>query len=120
MEESMAKENDPMGFGEGTKMALKQTHQAMDTYFDFLKKSVSSFPSGGTEIGESWKEQSLENITAFQQLVKRLSTAISFEEALRVQTAFMHSQLNQLGRQASNFGQAFTKAAEDIRKKPSS
>jgi hypothetical protein len=23
--------------------------QAVDTYFDFLKKSVSSFPTGGTE-----------------------------------------------------------------------
>jgi hypothetical protein len=38
------------------------------------------------------------NITAFQELVKRLSTAGSFEEALRIQTAFMHSQLNRLGK----------------------
>ena len=29
----------------------------MDTYFDFLKKSISAFPSGGTEIGDRWKEQ---------------------------------------------------------------
>jgi hypothetical protein len=116
----MAKENDPLGFGEGATKALEQTHQVMDTYFDFLKKSVSSFPSGGTEIGEKWKEQSLLNIAAFQELVKRLSTASSFEEAFQIQTAFMHSQLNRLSRQATSFGQTFTKTAEDISKKRSS
>ena len=42
----------PFGFSEGARVALEQTHQAMDTYFDFLKKSISAFPSGGTEIGE--------------------------------------------------------------------
>ena len=89
-EKVMAKEktrreglSDPLGFSEGAKMALEQTHQAMDTYFDFLKNSISAFPSSGTEIGDRWKEQSLLNLTAFQELVKRLSMAGSFEEALR-------------------------------------
>ena len=57
-EKVMAKEekrreglSDPLpGFSEGAKMVLEQTHQAMDTYFDFLKKSISAFPSSGTEI----------------------------------------------------------------------
>ena len=51
LEKVMAKEKtrgeelrDPFGFGEGAKVALEQTHQAMDTYFDFLKKSISAFP----------------------------------------------------------------------------
>ena len=38
------KDTDPFGFSEGAKVALEQTHQAMDTYFDFLKKSISAFP----------------------------------------------------------------------------
>jgi hypothetical protein len=46
------KDIDPFGFSEGAKVALEQTHQVMDTYFDFLKKSISAFPSGGTEIGD--------------------------------------------------------------------
>ena len=101
----MVKMDDPFGFSEGAKMALEQT-QAMDTYFDFLKKSISAFPSSGTEIGDRWKEQSLLNLTAFQELAKRLSTAGSLEEALQIQTAFMHSQLNRLGKQATSFGTA--------------
>ena len=63
--------SDPLGFSEGAKIALEQTHQAMDTYFEFLKKSISAIPSGGTEIGDSWKVQSLLNLTAFQELAKR-------------------------------------------------
>jgi hypothetical protein len=111
------KDADPFGFSEGARVALEQTHQAMDTYFDFLKKSISAFPSGGTEIADKWKEESLLNITAFQELVKRLSTAGSFEEALRIQTAFMHSQLNRLGKQTTSIGATYTKTADNAEKK---
>ena len=113
------KDADPFAFTEGAKVALEQTHQAMDTYFDFLKKSISAFASGGTEIGDRWKEESLLNVTAFQELVKRLSTAGSFEEALRIQAAFMHSQLNRLGKQTTSFGAAYTKTADNAEKKRS-
>jgi hypothetical protein len=111
------KDTDPFGFSEGAKVALEQTHQAMDTYFDFLKKSISAFPSGETEIGDRWKEESLLNLTAFQELAKRLSMASSFEEVLRIQMAFMHSQLNRLDRQTTSFGAAYTKAADNADKK---
>ena len=110
------KDTDPFGFSEGAKVALEQTHQAMDTYFNFLKKSISAFPSGGTEIGNRWKEESLLNLTAFQELVKRLSMAGSFEEVLRIQMAFMHSQLNRLSKQTTSFGAAYTKATDNADK----
>jgi hypothetical protein len=108
---------DPFGLGEGARVALEQTHQAMDTYFDFLKKSISAFPSSGTEIGDRWKQESLLNVTAFQELVKRLSTAGSFEEVLQLQTTFMHSQLNRLGKQTTSFGVAYTTTADNAEKK---
>jgi hypothetical protein len=111
------KDTDPFGFSEGTRLALEQTHKAMDTYFDFLKECISGFPSSGTEIGDRWKEESLLNITAFQELVKRLNTAGSFEEVLRIQMAFMHSQLNRLGKQTTSLGAANAKAAVDTSKK---
>src|SRR5262245_19709255 len=113
------KNTDPFGFSEGAKVALEQTHQAMDTYFDFLKKSISAFPSGGTEIGARWKEESLLTLTAFQELAKRMSVASSFEEVLQIQMAFMHSQLNRLSKQTTSFGTAYTKAADNAEKKAS-
>jgi hypothetical protein len=112
-----SKDSDPFGFSEGTRVALEQTHQVMDTYFDFLKKSISAFPSGGTEIGDRWKEESLLNVSAFQELIKRLSTANSFEEALQIHMAFMHSQLNRLGKQTTSFGAAYPKTSDDTDKK---
>jgi hypothetical protein len=115
----MAKVTEPSGFSEGATKVLEQTHQAMDVYFDFLENCVLAVPSAGTEFGEKWKEESLLNIAAFQELVKRLTTASNFEEAFRIQTAFMHSQLNRLSRQSTSFGEAFDKAAEASAKKSS-
>jgi hypothetical protein len=51
---------------------------------------------------------------------RRLSQAKDFEEALRIQTAFMHSQLNVLGKQATSLGEAYTKAAVSKASKGSS
>jgi hypothetical protein len=67
-----------------SKDAMAQAHQAIDTYFDFLKKSVSSFPTGGTELGEKLKDQSVQNVTAVHDLVKRLSQAKDFAQGRRL------------------------------------
>jgi hypothetical protein len=40
-----------------SKQAMTQAHEALDNYFDYLKKTVSSFPSGGTDRGEKLKDQ---------------------------------------------------------------
>jgi hypothetical protein len=102
-----------------SKQAMAQAHEALDTYFDFLKKTVSSFPSGGgTDLGEKLKDQGVQNIAAMHEFVKRLSQAKDFEEALRIQTAFMHSQLNALGKQAASLGEAYTKEASSGVKMP--
>ena len=48
----MAKDQKPVEQMDAfSKQAMEQAHEALDVYFDFLKKSVSSFPSGGTELG---------------------------------------------------------------------
>ena len=75
----------------------------------FSRSPLRPFPSGGTDFGEKLKVQSIQNIAAVHELVKRLSHAKSFEEAFRIQTAFMHSQLNALGKQATSFGEAYAK-----------
>ena len=50
---AMAKDQKPADQMDAfSKQAMEQAHEALDLYFDFLKKSVSSFPSGGTELGE--------------------------------------------------------------------
>ena len=112
----MAKHNDPFELNAPVKRALEQAHHALDTYFDYLEKSVSAIPSGGTELGETLKHDGVENLSAMQEVVKRLSKAGSFEEALRIQMAFVHSQLNVWGRQATDLASLYTKATEDAAK----
>ena len=108
----MAKDQKPADQMDAfSKQAMAQAHEALDIYFDFLKKTVSSFPSGGTELGEKLKDQSVQNITAVRELVKRLSQAKDFEEVFRIQIEFMQSQLNALGEQTTSLGEAYTKEA---------
>jgi len=108
----MAKDQKPADQMEAfSKDAVAQAHHAIDTYFDFLEKSVASFPSGGTDFGEKLKVQSVQNIAAVHELAKRLNQAKNFEEAFRIQTAFMHSQLNALGKQAAVFAETYAKEA---------
>jgi hypothetical protein len=116
-ETAMAKDSDSLKFKSAAKQALEQAHQALDAYFELLKNSVSSFPSDGTELGENLKDQGVENISALQEVVKRLSQTENFEEALRIQTAFIHSQLNVLGKQATSLGEAYTRAVK-MQEKP--
>jgi uncharacterized protein HemX len=98
----VANDADPFEFNAVTRQALEQAHHAVDAYFDILKEIVSALPSGGTEIGERMKGEGVENITAVQALVKRLSEAKDFQEALAVQTAFIHSQLNVFAKRAAS------------------
>jgi hypothetical protein len=114
----MTKDPGALKLRAGAKQTLEQAHLALDSYFEFLKKSVSSFPSGGIELGEKLKDQGVENINALQEVVKRLSQAESFEEALRIQTAFIHSQLNALGKQATSLGEAYRGAKKHTEKGP--
>jgi len=112
----MAKDPNPFELNAAAKQAMEQAHQAVDTYFDFLKKTVSSFPSGGTELGEKLKDHSIQNITAIHELVKKLSQARDFQEALRIQTEFMQSHLNALGEQMKGLGDTYAKAADVVSK----
>ena len=52
----MAKDRKPVeelsGIAEQT---MEQARGAVDVYFDYLKKAISSTPSGGTELGEKLK-----------------------------------------------------------------
>jgi hypothetical protein len=93
----MPKQDDPFELNAAVKQALEQAHHALDTYFDYLKKSVSAIPSGGTELGETLKQDRVENLTAMQEFVKRLSKAGSLEEALRKWHLFTHNSTSGVG-----------------------
>lgn len=89
----------------------EQTRRAVDTCFDLLRKTISSYPSGGTEFGEKLKSYSEKNIASTHQFIKQLTQAKDFQEMMRIQTEFMQTQLSTFGEQTKSLGEAYTNAA---------
>ena len=95
-----------------------QALSAMDTYFEFLNRAISSFPSGGTEFGEKLKTFSEKNVITTHQFVRRLGLAKDFQEVFRLQAEFMQTQMQTFAEQAKSLAEAFAKAAASEVKMP--
>ena len=97
---------------------MEQTRGVLGQYFNFLKQTLSSYPSGGTELGEELKSYAEKNIAAAQEYVNKLSQAKDLQDVVRIQTEFMQMQFNAFGEQTKSLGEAFTKAATGVVKAP--
>jgi hypothetical protein len=86
-------------------------YSAMDYYFDHLRKTIASAPSGGTEFEEKVKACAEQNISATQEYVRELTYANDMQDILRIQMEFVRSQLEAFGEQAKDLGEAYIKAA---------
>ena len=100
------------------KQTMAHAYSAMDYYFDHLKKTVASAPTGGTEFGEKVKACAEQNISATQEFVRDLSYAKDIQDMLRIQMEFMRLQLEAFGEQAKNLSEAYIKAASGQMTKP--
>jgi hypothetical protein len=119
----MAKDSNPLeDWNANAQRTLEQTMEhtrgVLGQYFGFLKQTLSSYPSGGTELGEKLKAYAEKNIATAHEYLDKLSQAKDLQDVVRVQTEFMQVQLNAFGEQAKSLGEAFTKAAMDEVKKP--
>jgi hypothetical protein len=97
---------------------MEQARNAVDTYFDYLKRAVSSAPSGGTEYGEKLKSCAEANLATTHEFVRRLSQAQDFSEMARLQAEFMQSLVNAVGEQTKILAEAYTKTAANVAKNP--
>jgi phasin family protein len=118
-EDIMAKDQKPAeelsAIAEQTK---EQALAATDTYFNFLKKTISSYPSGGTQFGDNLKTYAEKNIAAVHDFVHKLSQAKDFQDVFRLQTEFMQSQFSAFTEQTKNLGETYTKSAAEVLSKP--
>ena len=100
------------------KQTTAHAYSAMDYYFDHLKKTVASAPSGGTEFGEKVKACAEHNIAATQEFVRDLSYAKDIQDIFRIQMEFMRSQMEAFAKQAKDLGEAYIKTASGQTNKP--
>jgi hypothetical protein len=102
-----------------TKAVTKQTHEAVDAYFDFLKNAISSYPSGGTKLGEKLKSHAEQNVTALHEYVTKLSEAKTVQDAIRIQTEFVQTQFTAFSEQTKDLVETYSKAVESVTIVPS-
>jgi hypothetical protein len=101
------------------KQTMAHAYSAMDYYFDHLKKTVASVPSGGTEFGEKVKAYAEKNVAATQEFVRDLSYARDIQDMVQIQMEFMRAQLEAFGEQAKGLGEAYINAVSGQTRKPS-
>lgn len=85
---------------------MEQARSAVDDYFTFVQKIISSYPSGGTELGEKLKSSAQKNLAVAYEFVQKLSHAKNFNDIVRIQTEFVQTQLESFGEQAKSIGEA--------------
>ena len=97
---------------------MEHTRGVLGQYFDFLQQTLSSYPSGGTELGKKLKGYAEKNIATAHEYLDKLSQAKDLQDVVRIQTEFMQMQFNAFTEQTKSLGEAFTKAATDAVKTP--
>ena len=116
----MAKDAKPLedlkaNAGRALEQTMEQTRGAVDNYFNFLQKTISSYPSGGTDFGEKLKSYAVKNIAATHEFVLKLSQAKDFQDVVRIQTEFMQTQMNAFGEHTKTLGEEVTKATGAVK-----
>ena len=96
------------------KQIKEQALVATDDYFKFLKKTISSHPARGSEVGDVLKNHAEKNIDLVQELVHKLSDAKDFQDAFRAQSEFMQSQFAAIGAQTKSLSEACSKSAASV------
>ena len=103
-------------FNSQAKRAVEQTKEqvvgAVDNYFNSLQRTISSYPTGGSELGEKIKDYAEKNIAATHEFLLNVSRAKDFQEIFRIQNEFMQAQMIAFGQQTKNFGESYTKASK--------
>jgi hypothetical protein len=96
----------------------KQTLEAVENYFGWLQRIMSTypFPWSNTNLNRTLLSNATQNVIAAFVFAHKLSQAKNFQEVVKIQTAFMETQIKSFNEQARVLSEIYTKAAEDAMK----
>ena len=92
---------------------IEQAAKAMQNYLEFVQKGISNTPWGKTDLSEKIKNNLEKNIATAFEYAQKLLSAKDIQDAVRIQTEFMQTQLQTLNEQAKDLGETATKAITD-------
>src|SRR5258707_8258879 len=72
---------------------LEQAHAAIDNYFQFVEKSISSSPLGATDRTKAFRNYVERSVAASFELSDKILRAKDLQDVLRIQTEFFQKQL---------------------------
>jgi phasin family protein len=93
---------------------LEQAHGAIDNYFQFVEKSISSSPLGATDRTKAFRNYVERSVAASFELSDKILRAKDLQDVLRIQTEFFQKQLQVLTEQSKDLSEATTKASSDV------
>ena len=99
---------------------IEQAAKAMHNYLQFVQNGISSTPWGKTDLSEKLKSNLEKNVATAFEYARKLISAKDIQDAVRIQTEFMQTQLQTLNEQAKDLGETATKAITDRFKSVSS
>ena len=92
---------------------IEQAAKAMQNYVEFVQNGISNTPWGKTDLSEKIKNNLEKNIATAFEYAQKLISAKDIQDAVRIQTEFMQTQLQTLNEQAKDLGETATKAITD-------
>jgi hypothetical protein len=100
-----------------TEQMTKQTQGAMENYFGWLQKTMTTLPWSNTNLNRILLSNATQNVAATFAFVQKLSQANNFHDVVKIQTEFMEAQMKSFNEQARVLSEIYAKAAEDAMKR---
>jgi hypothetical protein len=98
----------------------KRTQEAVTNYFNWLQSTMSAAsPWGDADLNKKLLSYATESVTAASALMQQLSGAKNLEDAVKIQTEFVKTQMETFNQRAKELGEIYTKLATAATKTPS-
>jgi len=111
-EANLAKdEKSSASMSEMVMQGAEQARKAMETYLNFVQKSVSASPWVESDLNKKMKSYTEKNVAAASEYARKLTQAKDFHDFWRIQTEFMQTQFKAFSEQAKDLGETATNAA---------
>jgi hypothetical protein len=98
----------------------ERTQEAVTNYFNWLQTTMSAAsPWGNTDLNKKLVSYATESVTAASAFMQQLSGAKNVEDAAKIQTEFVKTQMETFNQRAKELGEIYTKLVTAATKTPS-
>jgi hypothetical protein len=103
-----------------TEQITERTQEAVTNYFKWLENTMSAAsPWSNTDLNKKLLSYATENVTAASAFMRQLSGAKNLEDAVKIQTEFVKTQMETFNQRAKELGEIYTNLVAAATKTPS-